>query len=102
MDILVILLVVLPPLDWAAAMILGVLAIRHPHVVTLRERAVAAGVLAVAASAAGVLAWARLGLVDIERDVATVIISLVLVAISAPAIYWLALLLSGGFRDGAP
>jgi len=101
-DVFVLLLVILPPLDWAAAMILGVLALRNPHVITLRERAFAAGVLAVAASAAGILAWARMGLVDIERDVATLILALILVAISAPALYWLALLLSGGFRDGRP
>ena len=100
MDFLVVLLVVLPPLDWAVALILTGVSRRHPEILTLRERAIAAVVCATAASIAGVLAWSRLGFWEISGRDALLLIAFALTLVSLPALYWLALLVTGHFRIG--
>ena len=98
MDLLVVLLVVLPPIDWVVALILTNVSHRHPNILTLRERAIAAIVCAIVASIAGALAWARLGLWAITGEDALTLIAVSLVLVSVPNVYWLALLLARRFR----
>ncbi len=97
-DMLVWVLVILPPVDWVAALILGNLALRYPHVLTLRERAMASAVVAVVATIAGILAWSRLGIVAVSDDTAILLAAVALSVASLPSVIWLALLAAGRFR----
>lgn len=97
-DALVWLLVLLPPVDWLAALILGNLALRYPHILTLRERAIASAIVAVVATGAGVLAWAKLGLIVVPGNAAIFILALILTLVSLPSVIWLGMLATGRFR----
>lgn len=97
MDVLAVVLIVLPPVDWLVAMILGRLTMQHPEIVFLRDRAVTAVILAAAASAAGIIAWARLGLFELPDGAGLVILAFICIAVSLPALYWLALVVLGRF-----
>jgi hypothetical protein len=96
-DALVILLILLPPVDWLAAIVLGRLAMRYPHVLTLRERAVAAAAIAFVASIAGLLAWSRIGFLSLSGNDALFLLALALTIVSLPSVVWLALLATGRF-----
>lgn len=98
-DVLVILLLILPPFDIVVALRLFQLSRRNPDVVSLRERAVNAAALALAASAGSVLAWSRVGVFSLGQDMVLTLLSLALVVVSVPALYWLVLLVSGRFRE---
>lgn len=97
-DGIAVLLLIAPVVDWTAAVILAVAATRYPAIVTLRERAVVAVVLALAASSAAVLAANRLHLLTIHGDAAIGLLAVALVLLSLPAVYWLGLLLTGRLR----
>jgi hypothetical protein len=97
-DALVWLLVILPPVDWLAALILSSLSHHHPGVLTLRERAIAALVYALVATVAGLLGWAYFGFVDLPDGSVVPILAAVLVLASLPSVYWLLLLVTGRFR----
>lgn len=97
-EALAVLLIVLPPADWAAASILGYLSIRHPDIVVLRERAVTALVLATCATLAGILGWIALGVLPGE-EVAVGLLAVILIGLSIPALNWLWLAFSGAFTD---
>ena len=99
-DALVVLLVILPPIDWLVAVLIGHASRRHPHVLVLRERAVAAVVAAVVATIAGALAWARLGFLSVNGDDALAMLAFGLVLASVPSLYWLLLLITGRFHVG--
>ena len=88
-------LIVLPFFDWLAAAILGSVSVLHPEIRTLRERAVAAVLLALAATAGAFVAARYLHLLDLTHDQATAVVVAVLVLPSVPALYWLALLATG-------
>lgn len=96
-DVLVWLLILLPPIDWMAALILGSLTLRYPHVLTLRERAVAAAIIACVASIAGVLAWSRLGFLAVSGETALFLLAGSLTLVSLPSVLWLLLLATGRF-----
>ena len=98
-DILVVLLLVLPPFDIIVAARLFQLSRRNPRIVSLRERAVNAAALALAASCGAVLAWARVGVFRLRPDEILALLSLALVVVSVPACYWLVLLLTGRFAE---
>jgi ABC-type uncharacterized transport system permease subunit len=98
-DVLVALLLVLPPFDIVVALRLWQLSRRNPGIVSLRERAVNAAALALAASCGGILAWSRVGVLRIGPDASLTLLALALVVVSVPALYWLGLLLSGRFRE---
>jgi hypothetical protein len=97
-DALVVLLLVLPPADWIVAGILVYSSRKNPSIVTLKERAVVGVILAGVASIAWLLAGVRQGFVFIDNDTAVTLLALCLVAVSLPAVYWLALLVTGRFR----
>ena len=97
-DALAALLIVLPLFDWTVAAILGWLAVQNPKILTLRERAFAAVMLAFVATVAAVLAFARFGVLTMPNGVALTLIAIALVAVSVPAMVWLFLLVSGRFR----
>lgn len=99
-DALVVLLVVLPPFDWIAAVILARISRQHPDILTLRERAVGAAIAAVAASIAAVLAWVRIFHVAIASEFAIIALGVALVLVSAPSLFWLVLLATGRFELG--
>jgi hypothetical protein len=99
-DALVVLLVILPPIDWLVAIIIGHASRRHPHILVLRERAIAAVVAAIVASIAGLLAWSRLGFFDVTGDTALTMLAFGLVLASVPSLYWLSLLITGRFHIG--
>lgn len=98
-DVLVILLFVLPPFDIVVALRLFQLSRRNPGIVSLRERAVNAAALALAASIGSILAWSRVSMFRLGQDAILTLLSLALVVISVPALYWLVLLLTGRFRE---
>ena len=97
-EIAFVLSIALPIADWTVASILVVAAWRF-SVVPLRERAVAAVVLAFAATGVAViLANRELGH-PISSDISAALVLAVVVFISIPALYWFWLLLSGGFEE---
>jgi hypothetical protein len=97
-DALAALLLVLPLFDWTVAAILAWLAVHNPTILTLRERAFAAVMLAFVATVAAVLAFVRFGVLTMPNGVALTLIALALVAVSVPAMVWLFLLVTGRFR----
>jgi hypothetical protein len=97
-DVLVWIIVLLPPLDWLAALILSYLWRNHPDVLVLQERMIAALIAAVAASVAGLMGWAFFGFIDLPPGAALYILALILILISVPSLYWLLLLVLGRFR----
>lgn len=99
-DFLVVLLVILPPIDWLAVVFLGHASRRHPQILVLKERTVASVVTAIVASIAGLLAWARLGFLSIRGEDALFILAATLVLASVPSLYWLTLLATGRFHVG--
>lgn len=98
LDAIAVLLLLLPPIDWAVALLLVNVSHSHPNVVTLRERALAAVICAVAATAAGLLAWVRLGAFALPTGGALALIAFVLILSSVPSLYWGWLLVSGRFN----
>jgi hypothetical protein len=97
-DLLIIALVLLPPFDWAVALILGWLTVRYPDILTLKERAITAWIIAIVSTVAALLAWARLGNVTIANDAAILLLAIALILVSVPSVFWLMLLLTGRFR----
>jgi hypothetical protein len=97
-DVLAAVLLVLPVFDWAVAVILMWHAMRSPHILTLRERALAAVMLAFVATIAAFLAFVRFDVLVVPNEVALTLIGIALVAVSVPAMVWLFLLLTGRFR----
>lgn len=97
-DALAALLLVLPLFDWTVAAILVWLAVHNPQILTLRERAFAAVMLAFVATVAAVLAFVRFGVFELSNGAALTLIALALVAVSVPAMVWLFLLVTGRFR----
>ena len=99
-DALALLLILLVPLDWFVAGLLVYVAKMHPSLLALRERAVASVICAIVATIAGVLGWARLGVVNIPSGSGLVLIAVGLVLVSLPSLYWLFLLATGRWRLG--
>lgn len=100
MSVLLVLLVILPPIDWVVAILLLTLwRMARPASVALRERAVAAAILSLIASIAGVLAWSEIANVDIDGQAAILGLAAALVLVSLPNLYWLGLLVTGRFRE---
>ena len=99
-DALALLLILLVPFDWLVAGLLLYIARLHPSLLALRERAVASVVCAIAATIAGVLGWARLGVVTIPSGAGIYLITAVLILVSLPSLYWLFLLATGRWRLG--
>jgi hypothetical protein len=97
-DALAWLLVVAPCFDWIVAVILMFFAIRHPSILTLRERAITAVMLALVASVAAVLAFVRFGVLTMPNGLALSLLAAALVIVSIPAMVWLFLLITGRFR----
>lgn len=100
-DVLVLVIVFLPPIDWAAALILSFLSREHPDILVLRERAIAALVVAIAASVAGVLGWAFFGIVELPAGSSLYVLAIILILISVPSLVWLLMLAAGRWKlDG--
>lgn len=97
-DVLTWLIGILPVVDWLAALILLGIALRYPTILTLRERAVAASVIALVATIGSLLAGARLGIFAIPNDVAILLLAIAIVGVSIPSVVWLGLLVTGRFR----
>jgi hypothetical protein len=97
-DVLAVVLLVLPPIDWLVAVRLVTISREHPDILTLRERSWAAVICAIVATTAGVLAWARLGIIQLPSGSAVILIALGLVLASVPSLYWGWLLVTGRFR----
>lgn len=97
-DVLIAALIVLPAFDWMAAFILLHVAHRYPHVITLRERTVAAFMLAVVASIAGMLALVRFGVFEVTNMTMLTLLAVALILASLPNLFWIALLVTGRFR----
>lgn len=101
LDAIAVILLILPPLDWLAAVVLTQVSRQHPDILALRERAVTAVILAIVATLAGLLAWARLGILPLSGGMALLVVAVGLILASVPSLYWLALLATGRFRiDG--
>ena len=98
MTLLVWMLILIPPIDWIVATILTWLSIRYPGILTLRERAITAWILAFVATVAGFLGLVRIGAFAITNDLAIALLAGSLLLVSLPAIYWLLLLALGRFR----
>lgn len=96
-DVLAVILVLLPVVDWATALMLLAAAHRNPGITALSERAHTALLLALSATLAGTLGLVRLGEVYIPNDVAILLLGISLVLVSLPALYWLVLYLTGRF-----
>jgi hypothetical protein len=99
-DVLIDLLLVLPVVDWVAAVILVGVSIRNPAILTLRERALDAVIVACVATIVGLLALVRYGWLFIANDVAILLLAGALVLSSVPSVFWLFLLGTGRFRIG--
>lgn len=99
-DAIAVVLLLLPPLDWAVALLLVNISRSYPSVVTLRERALAAVVCAVVATSAGILAWVRLGALTLPSGSIILILAFALVLSSVPSLYWGYMLVSGRFNGG--
>ena len=97
-DVLVWLLIILPPVDWLAAAVIGSVSRKHPHILSLRERAGVAIAIAVAASLGGVGAWVYLEFIDLPTDALILVIALALAIVSLPSVVWMVMLLTGRFR----
>lgn len=97
-DGLAVLLFLAPVPGWTATVILMSAALRQPRIAALTERAFASVLLSGAASLAAALGFARLGRVPVDRDLATITLALICIAVSIPAVVWLATFLRGGFR----
>lgn len=93
------LLLLLPVIDWTATIILHRATSRAPHEnIALKERAKMAAVLATATTINGFLSFNRLADLNIESHLATVLLSISLILISVPNIYWLSLYLRNRLR----
>jgi hypothetical protein len=99
-DVLIRLLLVLPFVDWIAAVILVTVSARNPSILTLRERAIDSLIVAVVATIAGVLALVRYGWVFVDNDMAILLLAGILVLSSMPSVFWLFLLVTGRFGIG--
>lgn len=97
-DVLAVCLVLLAVVNVGSTVILVVAAFRHRWR-ALIERAIQAVILAVAALAAAYLGMARLHLVTVTPDVATVLLAGILVALSLPSLIWLIAFLTGRFDE---
>jgi len=97
-DILIACLIVLPAFDWLAAFILLHVSHRYPDVLTLRERAVAAFMLATVGSIAGILALVRFGVFEVTNTAMLTLLAIALVLASLPNLFWVLLLVTGRFR----
>lgn len=97
-DILAFVLFLAPVPGWSATIILVAAALRRPRIAALTERAVTAVILSTAATALAVLGFARLGRVTVDRDIVTLVLAFVALAVSAPAVVWLVAFLKGSFR----
>lgn len=90
--------VLFPIADWVAFGILAYVALEHPSM-PLRERAATAGFLAIAATLVG----AVLGNTLLGRPLPPIVTVLailgVVVLVSLPALYWMWVLLRGGFDE---
>lgn len=100
-DVLVWIIVLLPPFDWLVALILTGLSRSHPEILVLRERAFGSVMTAIVASGAGVLGWAFFGFIKLPPGSGVVILAMILILASVPSLYWLLLLLLGRWKlDG--
>lgn len=99
-DGLAVLLFFLPVPGWAATLILLSAALRRPRIAALTERAFASVILSGAASLAAALGFARLGRVPVDRDLATLVLAAICLAVSVPALLWLAKFVRGDFGRG--
>ena len=99
-DALAVLLILLIPFNWFVALLLAYISRKYPHILSLKERAVAAVICAIVATLAGVLAWSRLGVIDVSGSLALVLIATGLILVSVPQLYWLFLLVTGRWRVG--
>lgn len=97
LDAIIVVVMLLPVVDWIVAAILVVAAWPKPRSTALTERAVSAVVLATAASMAAGLAYVRLNEIRIPNDLALVILASVMVGVSIPAIVWLFRFVRGDF-----
>ena len=94
-DALAWVLLIAPVVDWIAVAILGYRSHRYPTIRTLRERAIAAIVLSLAATGIAYLAANRLHLVTVPNPTALGLLAGALVLVSVPNAYWLVLFASG-------
>lgn len=97
-DALVVVIIVLPILDWVVATILVLAAFHTPRSTALTERAVSAVVLAGAATLAAGLGWLRLTETRVPSEVALYILAAILLGVSIPAAVWLYKFVRGDFK----
>ena len=91
-------LVVLPVADWTAFVILFRASRQHPKVVSLRERSLGAGALAIGATGAGFLGLDQLlGLKLAPASLAISLLAVALILMSMPALRWLWIYWRKGF-----
>lgn len=91
-------LVLAPLFDWTVAVFLGVAMYRRPDLLTLRERFVAAIVLAVIASIAAFLVGVRREIVVVDNGAAIILLYVAMLLASVPSAVFLFLVVSGRFR----
>jgi hypothetical protein len=80
---------------FVAFVLLLVATIQQPHIVSLRHAAIGAGASALIAGIIGYLVFA----VDPSLSVRVLLRSVILAAVTAPALYWLLLWLGDGFKE---
>lgn len=84
-----------PVVNWLAFGILAWVWIQHRDILTLRERTIAAFILALCATGGALLGAWRLDLVELPRDSGLPILAAILVGLNIPGLYWLLLLFTG-------
>jgi hypothetical protein len=94
-DVLFPLLVILPFIDWTAAILLLLLARQEPHIDFLTERAAIAVVTAIMTTVYALVALnTQLDFAVLDRDVALVVVRSAVIFLGLMPIFWLLLFLS--------
>lgn len=96
-SIVAFILLALPIIDWTASIILH-RASSTTHNIALKERARMATVLAIATTLNGVIALNRIAQLHFDSFIIIVILSVSLILVSVPNMYWLSLYLRSRFR----
>lgn len=90
--VVLILLILLPVFDWIATFILHrASSYASPENIALKERAKMAAVLATATTINGFLSVNRIAQLNVENHLAIVLLTISLILISVPNMYWLSL-----------